>query len=247
MRRTSIILVLCGLLATAGVTPLAAQHLEALPEDLEIALARSALPDHLRQDATVYVLRPERGFEIAVDGTNGFHALVVRNDPAFVPGDWPYETFRNDLLIPIAFDGAGAEAQMQVLFDVATARAAGRKPEEVRAEVRTKYETGQYRAPSRVGVSYMLSPVFRAYVDGDAGPEAGTFSYPHYMIYAPGVSNEQIGGATPAHPFVIEPGPHGYIVVPAGRAEAGDIQAEHAELLDRLCALRAEWCLPDRG
>jgi len=50
----------------------------ALARDVEIQLALSALPPHLRDNAAVYVLNPEKGFELARKGTNGFHALVAR-------------------------------------------------------------------------------------------------------------------------------------------------------------------------
>ena len=52
--------------------------IEPLPRDLEIQLALSALPPHLRDNATVYVLNPAKGFEVARKGTNGFHAFVAR-------------------------------------------------------------------------------------------------------------------------------------------------------------------------
>jgi hypothetical protein len=45
-------------------------------------LALSALPPQLRDNATVYVLNPQKGFEVGRKGTNGFHAFVagtVRN------------------------------------------------------------------------------------------------------------------------------------------------------------------------
>lgn len=235
-----------ALLLAGAPVPAAGQGLQALPEDLEIELARSALPKHLRADATVYALDPASGFGVVRPGDNGFHALVVRNDPAFADGDWPYPAWRNDLLIPIAFDEAGVDAQLRVLLDVAAARAGGGVPEAVRAEMRRRRAEGFYPAPERVGISYMLSPIIRAYRDGASGDAAGTFVYPHYMIYAPGVTNEDIGGAGPAHPFVIEPGDHGYIVVPAGRAEREGIVAEHAALLDRVCALSPEWCVAGR-
>lgn len=235
-------------LAIAGPSALAAQGLESLPRDLELELARSALPAHLRQEATVYVLDPASGFEVAVEGTNGFHALVVRNDPAFVEGDWPYPAFRNDLLIPIAFDDAGAPAQLRVLLDVAAARAAGQAPETVRRSMRERFATGYYSPPARAGISYMLSPILRAYRDAAVSEGVGTFVYPHYMVYAPDVSDADVGGnAGPDHPFVIEPGPHGYIVIPTGSAERDAIVAEHADLLRRVCALSADWCVRQGG
>src|SRR5215470_4393463 len=63
--------------------------IEALPRDLEIQLALSALPPHLRDQATVYVLNPDKGFEVAGKGTNGFHALVARTGDDGMRGSWP--------------------------------------------------------------------------------------------------------------------------------------------------------------
>ena len=59
-------------------TPKAMNRIEPLPRDLEIQLALSALPAHLRDGATVYVLNPDKGFEVARKGTNGFHTFVAR-------------------------------------------------------------------------------------------------------------------------------------------------------------------------
>jgi len=57
-----------------------------LPRDLEIQLALSALPPHLRDNATVYALNPDKGFEIARKGTNGFTCMP--DNPA-TPGPDP--------------------------------------------------------------------------------------------------------------------------------------------------------------
>ncbi len=59
-----------------------ANKIEPLPRDLEIQLALSALPPHLRDNATVYVLNPDKGFEVARKGTNGFHAWSL--EPATI-------------------------------------------------------------------------------------------------------------------------------------------------------------------
>lgn len=244
LRPALVLLLLAGSAAGSRTSTLWAQGLAPLPDDLEIELARSALPEHLRAGATVYVLRPDRGFEVAVPGSNGFHALVVRNDPAFVRGDWSYPAWRNDLLVPIAFDAAGVPAQLQVLFDVAEARAGGASPSEVRSLLRQRFADGYYPEPARAGMAYMLSPILRAYRDGGASDAVGTFVYPHYMAYAPNVTSAEVGGGGgPGQPFVIESGPHGYIVIPAGRAEREEFVTASGPMLDKLCALREEWCI----
>jgi hypothetical protein len=50
--------------------------IEPLPRDLEIQLALSALPPHLKDKATAYVLNPDKGFEVARKGTHGFRACA---------------------------------------------------------------------------------------------------------------------------------------------------------------------------
>src|ERR1700721_2292092 len=90
-----------------------------LPRDLEIQLALSALPPHLQDNATVYVLNPDKGFEVARQGTNGFHALVARSGDDTFRGTWPLTAYRDDILYPISFDEAGARAQRGVCFVVA--------------------------------------------------------------------------------------------------------------------------------
>jgi hypothetical protein len=100
-----------------------------LPQDLEIQLALSALPPDLRDNATVYVFNPDMGFEVSRKGSNGFHTLVGRVDESFFRGDWPLTEYRDDILIPISFDEAGAKAQMQVMLDVAEILVKGNSPE----------------------------------------------------------------------------------------------------------------------
>src|ERR1700731_4389230 len=118
-----------------------------LPRDLEIQLALSALPPHLRDNATVYVLNPDKGFEVARKGTNGFHALVARTGDDTFRGSWPFRRYRDDILYPISFDDAGAQAQMQVFFYAAEMQANGSPPEELKKIIQERYRTHYYKAP----------------------------------------------------------------------------------------------------
>ena len=54
--------------------------IESLPKDLEVHLALSAAPPHLRAGATVFVLDPARGYVIERQGKNGFTCYVQRTD-----------------------------------------------------------------------------------------------------------------------------------------------------------------------
>ena len=237
--------------------------IQPLPRDLEIQLALSALPPHLRDKATVYVLNPDKGFEVARQGTNGFHAFVARIGDDTFRGTWLLTRYRDDILYPISFDDAGAKAQMRVFFDAAEMEARGTPPEELKKIIQERYKTHYYNAPERAGVSHMLAPILRTYLNSDQNEAVATATIPHIMHYAPNVSDEEVGGAipTPEHmhsfvtrghwpdgsyqyPFVIFQGPHGYLIQFLGVTERVAIDKENGEMLARLCKIKQEWCLP---
>lgn len=248
MTMKHLILAAVSLLLSVAVFADVQPPMRALPRDLEMELALSALPPHLRYEATVYVLGPSQTFDVARQGTNGFHAFVSRNDPNALRGSWPHTEYRDDILVPIAFDDAGSNAQMRVHFDMAALRAAGTTAEDLKAVINGRYDTGYYPAPDRAGLSYMLAPVVRTYVNPEETDLVLTWNVPHYMFYAPDVSNEQIGGKVMSqYPYMLNrsPGPHGYIIQFVGQAEKEAINEEHAEMIARLCEVRDVYCLPD--
>src|SRR5262245_42871160 len=235
MRKLQTLALIVGLLSSLAASaensenPKGLNRIEPLPRDLEIRLALSALPPHLRDNATVYVLNPAKGFEVARPGTNGFHALVARIGDDTFRGTWPLTVYRDDILYPISFDEAGAKAQMRICLDAAEMQAKGTPPGELKQIMEDRYRTHYYKAPERAGVSYMLSPVLRTYVNPDATDDVATANIPHVMYYAPNVSNSDVGAATPTseqlrhfsahgrwpdtpYPFLILHGPHGYLI-----------------------------------
>lgn len=231
----------CSLLASARP-----RGLDPLPRDLEIELALSALPPHLRAQATVYVLNPAKGFEVARAGTNGFQALVARTGDDAFRGSWPLTEYRSDILYPIAFDHAGAGAQLRVFLDAAALQATGTPPTELKRIMQQRYKTGVYKAPARAGVAYMLSPVLRTYFDPDSDERVMTVNFPHVMYYAPDVSNADMGGGPLGgmDPFVILHGPHGYMIQALGVTERAAVNKEYSSMLARLCQIQDVWCLP---
>jgi len=267
MKKIQTIIVIAGLLfsLTAGATdkqtPKVISKIEPLPRDLEIQLALSSLPPHLRDNAIVYVLNPDRGFEIARKGTNGFHAFVARTGDDTFRGSWPLTAYRDDILYPISFDAAGVKAQMRVFFDAAEMQAIGTPPDKLKKIMQERFKKGSYKAPERAGVSYMLSPILRTYTNPEENEDVATTNIPHVMYYAPNVTNEDIGGAFPnpetmryfsqhgrypvtPYPFLILQGPHGYIIQFRGVKERDAITEEYEGMLERLCKIKEAWCLP---
>ncbi|MCG8457809.1 MAG: hypothetical protein MI919_16155, partial [Holophagales bacterium] len=242
MNRRILLPLLAALVAAASLgAATTADPAELLPAELEIELALSALPPHLRDGATVYRFGTDRRYEVARRGTNGFHAFVSRDDPNVFFADWPFTAYRDDILVPIAFDAAGARAHMRVFFDTAELRAAGIAAPELKEIMHRRYESGYYGPPERPGLSYMLAPVVRTYVDAEGSDLVATWNVPHYMFYAPGVSNDDIGGKPMSqHPYLLnrEPGPHGYIIKFVGEAEKKQINEAYADMILRLCEVR---------
>lgn len=169
---------------------------EILDADREVALARSAGLPPWNEEATIYVLGPE-GYFKAKEGTNGFSCMVGRSDPGT---RWP-----------VCFDAVGSETILPRYIREAELRLQGKKEEEVRQDTSGRFLSGEYRAPGRTGISYMLS---KEAITSN-GKEL-ILAPPHLMIYAPNVRGEEIGAvANHAHsPMALFEGdPHGYIVV----------------------------------
>ena len=72
MRRLKSLAVIVGLVFSTTIIANSkdgsAQGIEALPRDVEMELAASALPAHLQEAATLYVLEPRKGFAVARKG-----------------------------------------------------------------------------------------------------------------------------------------------------------------------------------
>ncbi|HEY7817145.1 MAG TPA: hypothetical protein VIG29_02925, partial [Vicinamibacteria bacterium] len=143
---------------------------EILDADREIALAKSAGLPPWNDNATLYVLGPE-GYRKAKAGTNGFSCMVGRSDPGT---RWP-----------VCFDAAGSEAILPRYIREIELRLQGRTAEEVRRDTAQRFLSGEYRAPRRTGVSYMLSNETIASNGKDL-----ILVPPHLMIYAPNVRSE---------------------------------------------------------
>jgi len=213
--------------------------LERMPEGLETRYALSAIPPHLRNDATVLLLDPQKGYVVGRKGTNGISCLVVRTDWQF-----PTRPFRNDIFWSVGFDAEGAKTLMQDFLTAAELRARGMDSKQVHREVTRKFGTAGSPNPGRAGVAYMIEPVMRT-VDDTNVPEPKTMNMPHYMFYAPGVKNSDIGGKPISqYPFILSmsPGRDDYIIMLVGQTERESMLAESKDLLADLCSYREYLC-----
>jgi hypothetical protein len=218
--------------------------LERMPAELETRFALSALPPALRDKATVYLLDPGKGYQLARQGRSGVTCLVERTV-------WEWTDFRNDIYIPLCYDAAGTTAHLKVIMDAAALRAQGMGPVALKAEIESRYKNGIYKAPEQPGLSYMVAPVMRAL--GPPDMKMHTMAMPHLMFYAPGITNDDIGAvpdlgdyASLRWPFIDKQGiaEQGYMIQLVGEAEKARIMADEKTLVRDLCAYRDVLCLP---
>lgn len=167
----------------------------------EEALAPSALPQRLRDSATVYSLTGS-GYVRSRDGDGPFPCIVERNHP--------------QALIPRFVDAAGADTIIPALIYRSQRALEGATPEEILAEFETKASRGEFLAPPRPGVSNMTSEYNYIYL---SQRQQIVDVHPHLMFYAPNLTSDGVGDSFEAAlhenrglPFVLEPGIHGYMI-----------------------------------
>jgi hypothetical protein len=212
-------------------------RLEKMPPDLERDYALSALPPHLRDGATVYLLDPEKGYYIGRQGTNGWSTFVNRTEFEFVE-------FAPDVYEPISYSAEGSKAYLPSFFDVAKMRASGNySPTQIKDSIVKRVKDGKYKPAPGPGLSYMLSPLIRVHREGGIA----NMTMPHFMFYAPYMDDADIGGGwrDGGHqPFVVSSRDaldkshaiFNYIIMPAGETEKAKIIEENKGLLKRLAA-----------
>jgi hypothetical protein len=166
----------------------------------EIALATSAAPPAVAAKAGVYVLE-KSGYVKARESQNGCVCIVEHRVPNAVE--------------PQCLDAEGVKTFLPRILMVGALRAKGKAEREIRAAVRQGFASGEFRAPARPGVDYMLSTHNVVTVDEEKGI-AAPFP-PHLMFYAPGMTNADIGsdGSPASSVFVVdEKSPHALMIVP---------------------------------
>ncbi|HEY7820047.1 MAG TPA: hypothetical protein VIG29_17630, partial [Vicinamibacteria bacterium] len=140
-----------------------------MPEALEVELALSAAPTHLRDGATVLRLTDE-GYVEARKGDNSFTCLVGRSQP--------------NAVAPMCYDAEGARTVVKRIVDEAAMRARGESEPAIAAAVEAGFRSGKYEAPARPGISYMVSAVQEL-----PGPDGKIRPFvPHLMFYAPNLT-----------------------------------------------------------
>jgi hypothetical protein len=234
---------LIGVGISASPGPAAETTIDQMPAKLEAQFALSALPAALRPQASVYLLDPQKGYQLSRRGTSGLTCLVERTA-------WELADFRNDIYIPLCYDAVGTSTYLKVIMDAAALRAQGMSAAALKAEIESRYRNKTYKAPEKAGLSYMIAPVMRTV--GPPDMKVHTMPMPHLMFYAPNITNADIGAAPDLsvhssllYPFIDRQGnaEQSYMIQLIGEAEKARILADERDLLAALCAYRASLCL----
>ena len=147
-----------------------------IEEEREVAIALSAAPEHVSQNASLLVLK-RGGFVRVREGSNGFTCLVER--------------YWAQAVEPMCLNEEASATILPVLLRRSELRENGASLEEIDQAIDAGYERGEFRLPERLAVSYMLSASQDLY--GDDGRHHGQW-VPHFMIYTPYLTAAETGG-----------------------------------------------------
>ena len=157
----------------------------------EIALARTAAPASISDEAEVMVLGRE-GYITAVKGSNGFLCMVERSWGAATndPGFW-----NPSVRAPICFNPAAAKTVVPIFLMKTKLVLSGASKATIVQATASALDTGKLPALEPGAMCYMLSK--RQYL-GDADKSW----HPHLMFFVPGHATKSWGGNLPGSPVI---------------------------------------------
>jgi hypothetical protein len=193
-----------------------AQYLSASQDD-EIALARSAAPPAISNDAEILTLGP-KGYETAVKGSNGFVCFVERS--------WN-QNFNNEfwnpkIRAPHCLNAPAARSVLPNYLQRTKWVLSGASKAEVQQRVESAIAAHQIPVPDVGSMAYMMSK------DGYLGDGAGGPWHPHLMFYLPRSTKDQLGANLKGSQILSDPDAEPMAViffVPVSRWSDGTVQA----------------------
>jgi len=157
----------------------------------EIAMALSAAPPSISQDAEVMVMG-RHGYEVAVKGKNGFVCIVERgwtaglDDPVF---------WNPKIRGPICFNPAGAQFIVPITIKKTELILGGRSKEQMAEDIKAAFDKKELPSLGSGAMCYMLSK--QGYLSDTDG-----HWHPHLMFFVPGTEPEAWGAGLPGSPVV---------------------------------------------
>jgi hypothetical protein len=162
-----------------------------MDRDAEIALARSAAPKSISDDAEVMVLS-RKGFETAVKGKNGFVCIVQRSWSA---GKDDPDFWNPKLRAPICFNAPAARSNIASTIRRTELVLAGRSKDQMFTAVEAATAKKQLPAVAPGSMCYMLSK------EGYLSDRDGHWR-PHLMFFTPLTEPAAWGADLPGSPII---------------------------------------------
>jgi hypothetical protein len=159
--------------------------------DTEIALARSAAPKSISDQAEILVLG-EHGYETAVKGTNGFTCVVERSWTA--GADAP-DFWNPKVRSPFCLNAQAVETYLPLTIMKTNLALAGKSKTELVAAIQAALDEKKLQPIARGAMCYMMSK--QGYLN-----DAGGHWHPHLMFFAPSTKPDAWGANLDNSPIV---------------------------------------------
>jgi hypothetical protein len=158
-----------------------------LPQDAEVALARSAAPASISARATIKILTA-KGYEVFREGDNGFVCMVMRGwtAPTYTPAQFRNLVYDPTIRAPICFDPQASRTVMPYYELRSRLGMEGQAPDQIAQRVEAAYARGEL--PKREGVTF----AYMGSADQHLGPGIGHW-HPHMMVFSPYYKNAMLG------------------------------------------------------
>lgn len=180
----------------------------------EIALARTAAPKSISDDASVMVLG-RHGYETAIKGKNGFVCIVER--AWMSPFDHP-EFWNPKNRSPICYNPAAARSILPYTFKRTELALGGLSNPQMLERITAAVANKELPTPEPGAMSYMMSK--ESYLNDQAGHWV-----PHLMFHIPKTDGASWGANLDDSPVVLDPRlvpePETIFLVPVGKWSDG--------------------------
>ncbi|MGH9683439.1 MAG: hypothetical protein ACRD4S_07495 [Candidatus Acidiferrales bacterium] len=173
-----------------------------MPEDSEIALARSAAPASISDGAEVMVLGRE-GYTTAVKGSNGFLCLVERSwaNATDVPDFW-----NPKLRAPHCFNPASARTFAPIFLMKTKLVLAGKSKTQIAQATASALDKKELPALEPGAMCYMMSA--QQYLN-----DHDKSWHPHLMFFIPGNATKSWGANLPGSPVIAADDPQERVTI----------------------------------
>jgi hypothetical protein len=162
-----------------------------MERNAEIALARSAAPESISNDAEVMVLG-RHAYETAVKGKNGFVCMVERS---WTAGSDDPDFWNPKLRAPICFNPAAVRTYLPLTIRKTELVLAGRSKAQMFEEIKTSLDKKELPALESGSMCYMMSK--QGYLSDRNG-----HWHPHLMFFVPLAETTAWGANLPGSPLI---------------------------------------------